>query len=146
MWVFVFAGIVKLWGLQALLKLYSLIVSPVEFQQKYELVVDKGEFNKLVTMNGHLSDLGLNSAEKVDEKLAELEKSKAEKLCFPLWGTTVPLVPPSEALRINYVYLIVKNKNIFFTQKTFGSLVARAIETSGALRNPERILSDEDIP
>ena len=52
----------------------------------------------------------------------------------------------SEALRINYVYLIVKNKNIFFTQKTFGSLVARAIETSGALRNPERILSDEDIP
>ena len=84
MWVFVFAGIVKLWGLQtlrvrkrsfqALLKLYSLIVSPVEFQQKYELVVDKGEFNKLVTMNGHLSDLGLNSA----EKLAELEKSKAE--------------------------------------------------------------------
>ena len=74
LWVFVFAGIVKLWGLQALLKLYSLIVSPVEFQQKYELVVDKGEFNKLVTMNGHLSDLGLNSA----EKLAELEKSKAE--------------------------------------------------------------------
>jgi len=44
-------------------------------------------------------------------------------------------VPPSEALRINYVYL-----------KTFGSLVARAIETSGALRNPERILSDENIP
>ena len=65
LWVFVFAGIVKLWGLQALLKLYSLIVSPVEFQQKYELVVDKGEFNKLVTMNGHLSDLGLNSAEKL---------------------------------------------------------------------------------
>ena len=32
----------------------------------------------------------------------------------------------SEALRINYVYLIVKN--MFFTQKTFGSLVARAIE------------------
>jgi len=56
----------------------------------------------------------------------------------------IPLVPPSEALRINYVYLIVKN--IFFTQKTFGSLGARAIETSGALRNPERILSDEDIP
>ena len=47
----------------------------------------------------------------------------------------LPLVPPSEALRINYVYL-----------KTFGSLGARAIETSGALRNPERILSDEDIP
>jgi len=53
-------------------------------------------------------------------------------------------IETSEALRINYVYLIVKN--MFFTQKTFGSLGARAIETSGALRNPERILSDEDIP
>ena len=53
----------------------------------------------------------------------------------------IPLVPPSEALRINYVYSINK---VYL--KTFGSLVARAIETSGALRNPERILSDEDIP
>jgi len=35
-------------------------------------------------------------------------------------------IETSEALRINYVYLIVKN--MFFTQKTFGSLVARAIE------------------